>query len=573
MPVAVVAVFYGTLTIVFPPGTFRLFVGITGVCAVVLLVGTELLTRRRLRASLALGSGREDAAGPVQVSAALREVAAFPDWYLQHTVLAWAGGGVGIALALAWLAPGSGLPLRMALNGLCFGALTAVLGYLYLATLSRKLLPRAAEELGVGAVELAALIPQRGAGLGTRISLLTAMLLVVPSMVSADVASTVARNHIAHVVALAAADRPAEAAEVYRAVLLAGGAIGLALIAFALAITYLVAGLVAKPLVEVAARVSALREGRFVPGLVLGENEVWGVITAFMRAQEQLRSGLASLGRAAHGLEGSTEALVLAASGQSTGAHEQAVSLNLTTATTEELARSARQIAHNAEDVARLAATMSASADAGQKKSASFLGSMAQMRTQNHAIADAVVRLNKRVQQIGKVVEFINEVADKSDLLALNAELEGTKAGEVGRGFSLVAAEMRRLAESVLGSTREIGQLIHEIRDATHAAVMATEAGVKATEGGAAVADRVSRSLQAVVGLANQTAGSVRGITQATHQQQTGTDQLSAAMASLLELTRSSQEVGNAQAESSVGLAALSGQLNQVLGRFKVERS
>ena len=77
------------------------------------------------------------------------------------------------------------------------------------------------------------------------------------------------------------------------------------------------------------------------------------------------------------------------------------------------------------------------------------------MKEDNQAIADAVVRLNKRVQQIGKVVEFINEIADKSDLLALNAELEGTKAGEVGRGFSLVAAEMRRLAENVIRSTRD----------------------------------------------------------------------------------------------------------------------
>ncbi|MFP2902888.1 methyl-accepting chemotaxis protein, partial [Corallococcus sp. 4LFB] len=68
---------------------------------------------------------------------------------------------------------------------------------------------------------------------------------------------------------------------------------------------------------------------------------------------------------------------------------------------------------------------------------------MSRMRQDNQAIGSAVARLNKRVQQIGKIVEFINGVADKSDLLALNAELEGTKAGEVGRGFSLVAAEMR----------------------------------------------------------------------------------------------------------------------------------
>ena len=132
------------------------------------------------------------------------------------------------------------------------------------------------------------------------------------------------------------------------------------------------------------------------------------------------------------------------------------------------------------------------------------------------------MRLNKRVQQIGKIVEFINGIADKSDLLALNAELEGTKAGDVGRGFSLVAAEMRRLAESVIESTREIERLIEEIRDATNAAVMATEAGVKATDAGsAAVASRCRRSSARSSTLAGQTFDAVRTISLATHQQQT----------------------------------------------------
>src|SRR5262249_57290846 len=121
---------------------------------------------------------------------------------------------------------------------------------------------------------------------------------------------------------------------------------------------------------------------------------------------------------------------------------------------------------------------------AGRLKADAFAESMGRMRSDNQRIADSVVRLNKRVQQIGKIVDFINEIADKSDLLALNAELEGTKAGDVGRGFSLVAAEMRRLAENVIRSTRTIEQLIEEIRDATHAAVMATEAGLKTTEAG-----------------------------------------------------------------------------------------
>ena len=148
---------------------------------------------------------------------------------------------------------------------------------------------------------------------------------------------------------------------------------------------------------------------------------------------------------------------------------------------------------------------------------------MGRMRQDNQAIAEAVDRLNKRVQQIGKIVEFINGVADKSDLLALNAELEGTKAGEVGRGFSLVAAEMRRLAENVLESTKEIEGLIEEIREATaRRGRRPPRAGVRATAAGTALAQPGHpRRLEQIVDLAGQTSDAVRAISLATQQQQT----------------------------------------------------
>jgi methyl-accepting chemotaxis protein len=178
------------------------------------------------------------------------------------------------------------------------------------------------------------------------------------------------------------------------------------------------------------------------------------------------------------------------------------------------------------------------------------------MKGDNQAIADAVVRLNKRVQQIGKVVEFINEIADKSDLLALNAELEGTKAGEPGRGFSLVAAEMRRLAENVLSSTLAIERLIDEIRDATQAAVMATEAGLKTTDRGAA--------------LARQTSHAVRSISLATQQQQTGTDQLAAAMGDILRVTEENAEATQQMVAANTDLSSLARDLKSTVQRFRV---
>jgi methyl-accepting chemotaxis protein len=193
------------------------------------------------------------------------------------------------------------------------------------------------------------------------------------------------------------------------------------------------------------------------------------------------------------------------------------------------------------------------------------------MKTDNQAIADSVVKLNKRVQQIGKVVEFIHEIADKSDLLALNAELEGTKAGQVGRGFSLVAAEMRRLAESVILSTHEIEKLIEEIRDSANAAVMATEAGVKATDRGAALAHQVSESLRSILDLAASTSDSVRSISLATQQQQTGTDQLAEAMGGILKVTQQGTHATRQLLGANSDLLALSLELQSVVDRFRIE--
>ena len=198
---------------------------------------------------------------------------------------------------------------------------------------------------------------------------------------------------------------------------------------------------------------------------------------------------------------------------------------------------------------------------------------MSRMRHDNQAIASAVTRLNKRVQQIGKIVEFINGVADKSDLLALNAELEGTKAGEVGRGFSLVAAEMRRLAENVLESTKEIEGLIEEVREASRAAVAATEGGVRATDTGTSLAQQVTESLKQILDLAGQTSDAVRSISLATQQQQTGTDQLADTMADILRITQQSLNATKQVSTANGDLLVLALDLRGVVERFQISIS
>lgn len=132
----------------------------------------------------------------------------------------------------------------------------------------------------------------------------------------------------------------------------------------------------------------------------------------------------------------------------------------------------------------------------------------------NQIITERIGELVSRSQRIAEILEVIKDIANKSELLALNAALEGTKAGEAGRGFSLVANQMQRLAENVMGSVRDIKQLTVAIREATNASVLATEEGTKLTA---------------------DTTRSAREIAHIVHEQQGGSVQSLAALADQLD--------------------------------------
>jgi methyl-accepting chemotaxis protein len=129
---------------------------------------------------------------------------------------------------------------------------------------------------------------------------------------------------------------------------------------------------------------------------------------------------------------------------------------------------------------------------------------------------------------------------------------------------------MRRLAENVLSSTLAIERLIDEIRDATQAAVMATEAGLKTTERGASLAAQVDQSLGLILELARQTSHAVRSISLATQQQQTGTDQLAAAMGDILRVTEENAEATQQMVAANTDLSALARDLKATVQRFRV---
>ncbi|HLL54070.1 MAG TPA: methyl-accepting chemotaxis protein [Myxococcaceae bacterium] len=565
---AVLAVAYGAMTLKPPPGTLGWLTGIVAVVVVALTLVGDFYEQRGVRTIRALGTG----ALPVtreHLRLAVREAYALPDLSFRVNLRAWVVGSTvaGLVLQLVPTTPW-GVSLRVMYLGAALGPLSAMITYLLLVERSRRAV-LALAELGLSPQEVIEALPSSGRHLRKRLVLFVGVAVTTPSLFIGDLVASRADDVME--LLLAAPDRAQQEALVAHAGQHGGLSMAVLVAALGIAAAYLGGTALARPLQAITKEATRITQGDLMSSrLIPAEDEVWAASAAFTVMEAQLAQALTELRRAGTQISGTAEQLLSGGFVQNAGATAQATALNQTSATTEELARSAGQIAGNASEVSDLAERTLQSARSGQRSSEAFFASMVKMREENQRVADSVLRLNKRVQQIGKIVEFINGVGDKSDLLALNAELEGTKAGEVGRGFSLVAAEMRRLAENVIRSTQEIERLIAEIRDGTHAAVMATESGMKAMDQGILLANGVLESLNVIVNLAQSTSESVRAISLATQQQGLGTDQLATAMGEILRITiegkASSEQVGRANAD----LSELAEELRVVVDSFRL---
>lgn len=565
-----VAVAYSYVGIDFPPGSLVPFVVILAVVVVVFNTLGDGFEQRRLTTLRQLAEGRVDPT-PERLLEAANEVVRAPDVTFLVVVSFLAFGCVLVAAlwSLVAAAPAA-VTVRVAFVGLAVAPLTAMMSHLAILPRTRQVL-RELVALGLPATRLYEGVPHRFL-LRRRLVFYALAAVATPGALVADLSLSRAQGLLTRLAQAPDAQTLQATFEASRdqgffAIAALGGLVLLQVVAGA----WLSGTALGEPLKELAEETSRLARGEYgAPRFVPAEYETWAAAGTLASMEAELVALLSQLGRTAGDIGDVTGAIHEGRLGRKVDLG-QGAALTATNQTTGELARSAKDIAANAQRVSELARHTLEAAREGRQGAEAFMAAMGEVRQGNQAIADSVVRLNKRVQQVGRIIEFIDGIADKADLLALNAELEGNKAGEVGRGFSLVAAEMRRLAESVMQSTREIARLIEEIRDATNAAVMATEAGVKATDAGAGLAQKVGVGLESIVTFANQSADAMLSISLATSQQQAGTDQLVTAMEEILRSTRASGEAAGALAEAHQALQVVSQDLSATVGRLGVK--
>jgi methyl-accepting chemotaxis protein len=173
--------------------------------------------------------------------------------------------------------------------------------------------------------------------------------------------------------------------------------------------------------------------------------------------------------------------------------------------------------------------------------------------------------LGKKSQQIGGILEIINELAEQTNILAINATIEAAGAGDSGKRFGVVADEIRKLADRVGGSTKEIRGLIDEIRAAVNTTVMTTEGGTKAVDAGARQFGDVTAALKQIVGLVSTTTEAAREIELSTKQQSTAVEQVNIAVSNVAQATKETEASSSQTLQTAQQLTTLSRDLMRLI--------
>ncbi len=325
------------------------------------------------------------------------------------------------------------------------------------------------------------------------------------------------------------------------------------------------------PLGRVADSVKTACQGEIGQKVEVETNDEFGVLA---RSYNQMIDLIVYLIRqtqeSSRRLAQSSSEILSATEQQASGSAEQAASISQTTATMEELAATYRQIADNANQVVKLAEASLGSAESGQQAVLNTLGSMEEIKTRAQTSAEKILTLGERSQQIGQVLSIINNIADQTKILALNAAIEAARAGEAGRGFSVVAIEIRKLAESVVDSTDEISTIMTEIQSAANELVLSTEQELKQVQEGVDLAHVTGDSFDQILEMIEQTTMSSKEISAGTQQQRSATEQVVKAMKEVAAVAQQTAAGSRQVASAAEVLAGIARESSQVGSAFRL---
>ncbi len=277
------------------------------------------------------------------------------------------------------------------------------------------------------------------------------------------------------------------------------------------------------------------------------------------------RSLTRQVGSSVGQIQSSSSELQAAANQQATATKEQATAMSEISTTINELLATSRQIAESSQRVAQIAGQTAAAARAGDATVAAAHESISTIRRQVDLIVNHMLDLGKKSQQIGAVLDIVAELAEQTNILAINATIEAAGASDAGKRFAVVADEIRKLADRVAGSTKEIRALIDDVRSSVNTTIMTTEGGSKSVDAGTKQFSEVAAAFEEIAGLVGTTTEAAREIELSTKQQSTAVEQVNVAITSAAQATRETEASSGQTLQTAVELSTLSRALQRIV--------
>jgi len=299
-------------------------------------------------------------------------------------------------------------------------------------------------------------------------------------------------------------------------------------------------------------------------------DEVGELSEAFRTMTESLRTTISRVSETSTQVAAAANQLHSTSEHIATGAEEVAAQAGTVATAGEEMSATSGDIARNCQFAAEGAQRASQTAGNGAEVVERTVTVMGQIAIKVQETAKTVENLGERSDQIGAIIGTIEDIADQTNLLALNAAIEAARAGEQGRGFAVVADEVRALAERTTRATKEIGEMIKAIQKETKTAVSAMEQGVHQVETGTVEAARSGEALRDILEQVNAVAMQVNQIATAAEEQTATTAEISSNMMQITEVVQQTSQGAHESATAAAQLTGNAEELQRLVRQFKL---
>jgi methyl-accepting chemotaxis protein WspA len=335
---------------------------------------------------------------------------------------------------------------------------------------------------------------------------------------------------------------------------------------------YYLLGGISRPLQKLNAIVEVMRAGDLSRRLTLDRQDEFHVLAeGFNRMTDELTALVGQVQKSTAQVNTSVAGISASAKQQQATASEIAATTTEIGATSKEIAATSRELVTTMSQVAEVTERSAALAGSGQTGLSSMEQTMGRVMEAAASINAKLVVLNEKAGNINQVVTTITKVADRTNLLSLNAAIEAEKAGEYGRGFAVVATEIRRLADQTAVATYDIEQMVKDIQSAVAAGVMGMDKFSEEVRHGMQEIQEVGAQLSQIIQQVQALAPRVEAVNEGMQAQATGAEQISQ---SLTQLTEAARQTVDSLGQSSAAIGELteaSTGLRQGVSRFKLQ--